>query len=147
MYKATGIVTSVPSDSPDDYATLKDMRESKKLINKYNIDPYWTKADPIPIIQIPGFDTNMAAIELYNKKKIKTHYAEQDRKKLAEAKDEVYKLGFHKGIMIYGEFNGLTVEEAKIKVKDKLIESNYAHIYYEPEKKVVGRSGDECIVA
>lgn len=49
------------------------MRENKKLINKYNINENWTKPELIPIIQIPGFDTNMAAPELYNKLKIKTH--------------------------------------------------------------------------
>ncbi len=29
MTKGTGIVTSVPSDSPDDYATLRDLKNKK----------------------------------------------------------------------------------------------------------------------
>lgn len=29
MDKGTGVVTSVPSDSPDDYATLEDLKKKK----------------------------------------------------------------------------------------------------------------------
>lgn len=30
MDKGTGVVTSVPSDSPDDYATLEDLKKKKR---------------------------------------------------------------------------------------------------------------------
>ena len=35
--KGTGVVTSVPSDSPDDYATFRDLKEKKALREKHNI--------------------------------------------------------------------------------------------------------------
>lgn len=35
--KGTGIVTSVPSDSPDDYAALLDLKKKQPLREKYNI--------------------------------------------------------------------------------------------------------------
>lgn len=35
--KGTGIVTSVPSDSPDDYAALTDLKKKQALREKYNI--------------------------------------------------------------------------------------------------------------
>ena len=35
--KGTGIVTSVPSDSPDDYAALMDLKNKKPLREKYGI--------------------------------------------------------------------------------------------------------------
>jgi len=35
--KGTGIVTSVPSDSPDDYAALTDLKKKPALREKYNI--------------------------------------------------------------------------------------------------------------
>ncbi|CAF4699185.1 unnamed protein product, partial [Rotaria magnacalcarata] len=49
--KGTGVVTSVPSDSPDDYVALMDIKNKVNLREKYNIEesmvlPY----DPVPII-------------------------------------------------------------------------------------------------
>lgn len=35
--KGTGIVTSVPSDSPDDFAALTDLKKKKPLREKYKI--------------------------------------------------------------------------------------------------------------
>jgi len=35
--KGTGIVTSVPSDSPDDYAALVDLKKKQPLREKYGI--------------------------------------------------------------------------------------------------------------
>uniref|UniRef100_A0A914R9A4 Leucyl-tRNA synthetase n=1 Tax=Parascaris equorum TaxID=6256 RepID=A0A914R9A4_PAREQ len=33
----TGVVTSVPSDAPDDYAALVDLKKKKALREKYGI--------------------------------------------------------------------------------------------------------------
>jgi leucyl-tRNA synthetase len=35
--KGTGVVTSVPSDSPDDFAALNDLKNKQPLRAKYNI--------------------------------------------------------------------------------------------------------------
>lgn len=35
--KGTGVVTSVPSDSPDDYAALTDLKKKPAFREKYNI--------------------------------------------------------------------------------------------------------------
>lgn len=35
--KGTGVVTSVPSDSPDDYAALTDLKKKPPFRQKYNI--------------------------------------------------------------------------------------------------------------
>ena len=35
--KGTGIVTSVPSDAPDDFAGLRDLKKKKPLRDKYGI--------------------------------------------------------------------------------------------------------------
>ena len=37
MEKGTGVVTSVPSDSPDDYATLVDLKKKKALREKFGL--------------------------------------------------------------------------------------------------------------
>ena len=36
--KGTGVVTSVPSDSPDDYAALVDLKKKQALREKYSIE-------------------------------------------------------------------------------------------------------------
>jgi leucyl-tRNA synthetase len=39
--KGTGIVTSVPSDAPDDYAALLDLKRKDKLRQKYGVRDEW----------------------------------------------------------------------------------------------------------
>ena len=49
--------------------------------------------------------------------------------------------------MITGEFKGRKVQEVKPLIKDMLLKTGAAVLYYEPEEKVISRSGDECVVA
>merc|ERR1719322_120924 len=49
--------------------------------------------------------------------------------------------------MLVGDFKGKTVQEAKPLLKDALVNSKDAVLYMEPEKQIVSRSGDECVVA
>ena len=37
----TGIVTSVPSDSPDDWIALKELQVSEDIRNRYGIKEEW----------------------------------------------------------------------------------------------------------
>lgn len=37
MNKGTGIVTSVPSDAPDDWAALRDLQKKSALRKKYDV--------------------------------------------------------------------------------------------------------------
>ncbi|XP_039295414.1 leucine--tRNA ligase, cytoplasmic [Nilaparvata lugens] len=63
--KGTGVVTSVPSDSPDDYAALVDLKKKKPLRDKYNIaDHMILPFQPIPIIDVPEYG-NLSAVHLY----------------------------------------------------------------------------------
>lgn len=39
--KGTGVVTSVPSDSPDDYMCLLDLKKKEKLREKYGVKDDW----------------------------------------------------------------------------------------------------------
>jgi leucyl-tRNA synthetase len=53
--------------------------------------------------------------------------------KLLEAKEIAYKEGFYSGVMVYGEFQGMSVQEAKPLVKKQLLESGLAFNYGEPD--------------
>ncbi|KAI7093780.1 leucyl-tRNA synthetase, partial [Hortaea werneckii] len=136
--KGTGVVTSVPSDSPDDYATMMDL---VKKAEYYGIKKEWADLEILPIIDTPSYG-NLTAKHLVEKMKINSP---KDAKQLAEAKDLAYKEGFYKGKMIYGDFAGKTVEEAKPLVKQQLLDSGEAFNYAEPDGLVVSRSGDECV--
>ena len=59
-------MTSVPSDSPDDYATLMDLR--KKPLH-YGIDPAWAAPEPVPVLSTPAYGA-MAAPTLIRQLKI-----------------------------------------------------------------------------
>ena len=138
--KGTGVVTSVPSDSPDDYATVTDLAKKAEY---YGIKKEWAELEIVPIIATPSYG-NLTAPFLVKKLKISSP---KDTKQLEEAKELAYKEGFYQGIMDYGEFKGEKVEVAKPKVRKQLFDAGEGFAYSEPERKVVSRSGDDCCVA
>jgi leucyl-tRNA synthetase len=50
--KGTGVVTSVPSDSPDDYATVTDLAKKAEY---YGIEKSWAEFEIVPIIETPSY--------------------------------------------------------------------------------------------
>lgn len=138
--KGTGVVTCVPSDSPDDFITTKDLANKPEY---YGIEKEWVNTDILPIIETQKYG-NKCAEYLVNQLKIQSP---KDAVQLAEAKELAYKEGFYNGKMIFGKYSGLSVEEAKPKVKADLIASGDAFVYSEPDGLVVSRSGDDCVVS
>lgn len=143
MTKGTGIVTSVPSDSPDDYAALTDLQKKPQFREKYGITEEMVNFEVVPIINIPSIGTCSAVI-LSEKLGIKS---QNDRVLLDQAKDLAYTKGFSEGIMIIGPLSGQKVSIAKNLIRKELIDRKEAVIYYEPENEVISRSGESCIVA
>ncbi|CAK9832852.1 Leucine--tRNA ligase, cytoplasmic [Anthophora retusa] len=142
--KGTGIVTSVPSDSPDDYAALVDLKKKQALREKYGItDSMVLPYNPIPTLEIPEYGS-LAAVTVYEKLKIQS---QNDKLKLLEAKEIVYLKGFYDGVMVVGEYKGKKVQDVKKQIQKELINDKKAVIYYEPEKTIISRSNDECVVA
>jgi len=142
--KGTGVVTSVPSDSPDDWAALRDLINKQPLREKYGVtDEMVLPFKPVPIIDIPGFG-DQAAVTVVDQLKIQS---QNDRDKLAEAKEMVYLKGFYEGKMTVGDHVGKSVQDAKPLIRTQLISGGQAVVYQEPEKTVVSRSGDECVVS
>ncbi|KAL7478746.1 hypothetical protein ACHAW6_004502 [Cyclotella cf. meneghiniana] len=144
MGKGTGVVTSVPSDAPDDYVALKALKDKPDFAAKYGITP--DMVDPfevVPIISIEGYG-DASAVFMCEKLGITSF---NDKVKLAQAKDETYLKGFTSGVMTVGPYAGKKVSEAKPLIKDEMIAANQAHLYFEPESKVISRTNDECVVA
>ena len=142
--KGTGIVTSVPSDAPDDWAALRDLVKKQALREKYNITedmviPY----KPIPIINIPDYG-DLSALKACDEFKIQS---QNDSEKLKEAKEKLYLKGFYDGVMLVEPFKGKKVCDIKKLAQKKLLDDESAILYMEPEKQVISRSGDECVVA
>ncbi|KAG7484638.1 hypothetical protein MATL_G00052040 [Megalops atlanticus] len=142
--KGTGIVTSVPSDAPDDIAALRDIKKKQALREKYGIeDKMVLPFEPVPIIEIPGYG-NLSAPLVCDELKIQS---QNDRDKLAEAKEKVYLKGFYEGIMLVDGYKGQKVQDVKKPIQKMMVEKGEALVYMEPEKQVMSRSGDECVVA
>ncbi len=143
MDKGTGIVTSVPSDAPDDWMGLWDLQKNSQLAETYGLDYDTLLAiKPIPIIEHEELG-NMAAVAVCKEMKISSQH---DRAALERAKKLVYKKGFYAGKLIVGTYAGMGVEKAKDLVKKDLLNAGEADILYELTGKVVSRSLNECVV-
>ncbi|KAF4323414.1 hypothetical protein BBO99_00003136 [Phytophthora kernoviae] len=144
MGKGTGVVMSVPSDSPDDYAAFRDLKQKVALREKFGIEDHMVLPfEPVPIIEIPGFG-NMAAEKVCNDLKI---VSQNDKDKLAKAKELVYLKGFYEGVLLVGSQKGQKVCDAKTAMRQELLDAGDAIPYWETESLVMSRSGDECVVA
>ena len=143
---ATGIVTSVPSDAPFDYIALKELQDSPALSAKFGLDyEEIRKIEPIPIIRSSGFG-EMAAVDAVKKFRI-TSLDQEDT--LAEATKEVYRAGFHTGVMNEncGPYRDLPVARAKELMKERLLGDHRAIVFHETSRPAVSRDGGEVIVA
>ncbi|SMN20567.1 similar to Saccharomyces cerevisiae YPL160W CDC60 Cytosolic leucyl tRNA synthetase, ligates leucine to the appropriate tRNA [Maudiozyma saulgeensis] len=140
--KGTGVVTCVPSNSPDDYITTKDLAHKPEY---YGIDPSWLKPldELVPLIKSQKHG-DLIAKSLVEELKIQSP---KDKNALAEAKKIAYKEDYYGGVMVYGPFTGEKVEVAKNKVKAQMLADGHCFVYNEPEGVVMSRSGDECIVS
>lgn len=144
MDKGTGVVTSVPSDAPDDYMMLRDLQTKDGLRKILNVEAEWVMGfEPIPIIDIPGMG-NLSAKFCCEEFKVASY---KDAENLTKAKDRCYGEGFREGMMTVGLGAGKKVEDVKLMVKQHMIENGLAVPYNEPESEVISRTGDSCIVA
>ncbi len=143
--RGTGIVTSVPSDAPDDYVALQELKADPEEVRSYGLDPTSLAAiKPIPIIRIEGWGP-LPAVEVVERLGIRD---QTDWEKLEKAKEEVYAAGYYHGVMggACGEFAGMPVAEAKERIKEKLLREGEAASMWEPSGVVICRCLTKAIV-
>lgn len=143
--KGTGIVSSVPSDSPDDYIALLDLKKlAKSGRPTKELASTILSIEPVEIIETPGYGRVPAkkAVEKFNIK------SQGDKERLDKAREEVYREGFYNGVMVKDlpDIGGLPVERAREIIKSKLLEEGRAILMYEPSGEVVCRCLTQCIV-
>lgn len=122
--KGTGIVMSVPSDAPFDYAAMQKAGKTYELKHIITTKKYG---------QFP-------AKELYKKS-----YSDD---KLQELTTEVYKHSHHTGTLTdsCGPYEGMTVAEAKEVMKADLLEQDNAFILRDLSELVLDRLGDKVYI-
>ena len=143
--RGTGIVTSVPSDAPDDYVALRELQADDATLARYGLDGARVRAiEPVPIIRTEGWGP-LPAVEVVERLGIRRS---SDREALAKAKEEVYRSGFYSGVMNEncGPFAGMRVEIAKDEVKKQLRANGQADGLWEPSGEVVCRCTARAIV-
>ena len=159
MTKGTGVVTSVPSDAPDDWVALHELKTKPDLRAKFGLTLEQVDFPVVPVIRVDvpssgggddgqplkeGWSSDVSAEYWCERLKIK---GQNDAANLKTAKGETYLNGFNYGKMLVGEHAGKPVSVAKLLVKDSLLASGDALPYFEPESPIVSRTGDDCIVA
>ena len=140
----TGLVTSCPSDAPDDWNSLQVAKANPELTEKYGIPKDIVDAVvPVSIISIKGYG-DFPAQSIIEKMKIPSvKDPAKFRELMDEAKKQVYKDGYHMGVMkdVCGEFSGMRVEEAKDKIQQAMLASKEAEIFRVLTEEVVCRCG------
>jgi leucyl-tRNA synthetase len=141
----TGVVTSVPSDAPDDYRALVDVQHDEALLEEYGLDADRIQAiEPIRIIDTPGMG-DLPAVEAVEDRGIES---QDEREALEEAREEVYQKGFYEGTMkaALAKVGGEPVQAAKDIVQDWLVREDEAEVAYDLTGKVVSRGLNEGVV-
>ncbi|MHB8585547.1 MAG: leucine--tRNA ligase [Thermoplasmatota archaeon] len=152
--KGTGIVTSVPSDAPYDYVALRDLSQAAPAftarlttagLSASTIPSLSRAAQEIlealpraaPLIVVEGAPS-LAAKATVDAAAITS---QDDRTKLDEATESVYKQGFYSGRMgpLAQAHAGEKVGTAKDAIRAELIARGNAALFYEPTGRVVCR--------
>jgi len=140
----SGLVMSVPSDAPVDWIGLVELKRDSATRKKYGItDEMVDGSAPIPIINTPGYGP-LPAVEITMKMGIET----LTDPRLDDATKEVYKTGFHRGVMndACGEFAGKSVEQAKDAIREEMLASGQADVFYDLSEEVLCRCGNKVII-
>jgi len=140
----SGIVYSALED-PVDLVEIIHIQSNLEMIEEFGLDlEVIKKLKPISIIDVSGLSDNLGQ-DMIDKYKITSP---DETKKVKDAKDELNKVVFRKGVMKdnCGKYKGMTVPDAQEVIKKDIIESNEAVMFYELTDKVVCRCLTECVI-
>ena len=83
------------------FCCYRDLKNKAPLREKYSVtDEMVMPFEPVPIIRVPEYG-DLSAITACDKLKVAS---QNDKDKLAEAKEMVYLKGFYEGTMLVGNF-------------------------------------------
>ena len=140
----TGLVMSVPSDAPVDWIGLVELRRDRAARERFGItDEILDSSEPVPIIDTPGWGP-LPAVEITEKMGIDS----LSDPKLELATKEIYKSGFHRGVMnaSTGRFAGQPVDQAKESIRQEMLESGQADLFYDLSEEVLCRCGQQVLI-
>jgi leucyl-tRNA synthetase len=130
--KGTGIVTSVPSDSPQDLLSLRAAQALEGPIGAIARD-----ITVVPVIETQKYGTESAARAIAET----GARDDKDAARIAEATEKAYQAGFYEGVMLPNAlaFAGLKVADAKERIRAWLVSRHEAVVGYWPSAPVVCR--------
>lgn len=137
--KGTGIVTSVPSDSPQDLLSLRAVQDGvfSALPNGAKLQSIAQGVEIVQVIETQKYGAEAAA-------KAVAEVGARDHKdaaKITEATEKAYQAGFYEGVMLPNAkaFAGMKVSDAKEKIREWLVSRREAVVGYWPSGPVVCR--------
>ncbi len=135
----TGVVMSVPSHAPFDYAALERLRSEGRVLPDMQ---YKT------VIMIEGQEGESAEVPALAYIEAAGGKASASDEILEQATKKLYKDESHRGIMAVGEYKGMKESEAREKIKERLITSHDAMEIYAltNDEPVYCRCGTRAIV-
>jgi leucyl-tRNA synthetase len=137
--KGTGIVTSVPSDSPQDLLSLRAAQHLEGPVGQLARD-----LTVIPVIGTQKYGEASA------EKAIEETGARDDRDaaRIAEATEKAYQAGFYEGVLLPNAkaFAGMKVADAKERIREWLVARHEAVVAYWPSGPVVCRCMTPSVV-
>lgn len=140
----TGFVMSVPAHAPYDYQALEDLKNNITIQKEFGIQ---FEVNPITVIESDDY----SGVDVIPSKQIINKFNIRDQKdtEIEKATNELYSHEFYKGKMLQntGKYVGMSVSEAKDKVKNDILTSGDADIMFELiNKPVKCRCGTQCVV-
>ena len=141
---ATGVVMSVPSHAPFDWAGLHDLKKGHEFTKKYGI--HFDLLDSIvPISIIKSEDlADDPAVEIVEKMLITS---QTEKEKLDEATTVIYKKEFNKGVLKENtKYSGVRVSEAKDKIAADILKKKIGIKFHDVTNEVVCRCKTKCHV-
>lgn len=144
---ASGIVMSVPAHSPDDWVSLREIKETdaEDQLWEYGIDPAEVRSiEPRPIAEVEGHG-EIPAKEAVENAGITTSGDPQ----LEEVTQELYNREFHTGRLTdeYSEYAGERINEIRDELKADYRQKGVFDVMYDFPEQVISRAGGKVIVS